>query len=728
MNKIRIDEKNRSTRIPEGGMYMPINRFVSALVVVFLSAGLLLAQKWESTAGPKGAVVTQLAVKGATVIAGHLNRGLFRSTDNGTSWKAVSDTSLQWLHVSALELVGNTFFAGTDNMKGIYRSTDDGATWRSSDSGLKCMYVTSFAAHGAYIFAGTDRQGVVRSSDGGATWIPVNEGLTEIDSNGLADRFINDLEVIGNTLLAGSDGLLRSTDDGATWSRLENNLPNSENAPCYVSQLAVCGNDLYAGLDGGGVYRSIDTGKTWIAVNNGLNDPASDQITISYLTTSGTDIFVITGTGLYRSTDNGALWKPVDNRLSNLKVYTVAKCGDYLFAGTWMRGVYRLTLDDPSAPLLSDGLVPLTITALAASGGTLFAGGGLAGVFFSNDRGATWTQLGNKAGIVLSLGAYQNNVYAHTELYNSGVFRIAMGDSEWTDASDWLPGGASAFIANGKFFATQGYSKSYFSTNGGTTWKSFTYTSRSIFPHSCYGTTIYAVMDGPEERGIARSTNNGKSWIPSWTALDDSSSTTDVIVAGEHAVLAGTCGRVLVSIDKGVSWSTARNGLPAGDAVAFAFAGNGCYASIADKGVYFSGDNGASWRGINDGLPVAEGASYRLLADDSTLYAGGNGLYRLNPAEQHTAVIAPVARQGVGISISKLNGNQLMTFVVSSRSDVRLNVYTLSGRRAATLVNKSMTAGTYAVSLGRTSLPSGTFIVRLEAGSSRAERTFVNAR
>jgi hypothetical protein len=68
------------------------------------------------------------------------------------------------------------------------------------------------------------------------------------------------------------------------------------------------------------------------------------------------------------------------------------------------------------------------------------------------------------------------------------------------------------------------------------------------------------------------------------------------------------------------------------------------------------------------------------------------------------------------------NPSTTMKFSIASPQQVRLTVYDMLGRTVATVVNKFMQAGSYAVRWNAANVPSGVYLYRLEAGSFSAVR------
>jgi hypothetical protein len=95
--------------------------------------------------GPGG--IRSLAVSGPYLFAGTDGNGVFRSSNNGTSWESVNlgltpnDSPLDKMSVWSFASIGNTMFVGTTvdppirQWPGVFYSTDYGAHWASANPG-----------------------------------------------------------------------------------------------------------------------------------------------------------------------------------------------------------------------------------------------------------------------------------------------------------------------------------------------------------------------------------------------------------------------------------------------------------------------------------------------------------------------------------------------------------------------------------------------------------------
>src|SRR5712672_1026028 len=159
------------------------------------SAGPFGALRWRSLGPARGG--RSIAVAGSDArpyeyYMGATGGGLWKTTDSGISWKAVTDGLLNHSSLGAVAVAASNpdvVYIGTGEADirgniiqggGAYKSTDAGKTWthiglaetqviakiRVHPSNPDLVYVAAFGHHAA---ANPDR-GVYRSKDGGKTW------------------------------------------------------------------------------------------------------------------------------------------------------------------------------------------------------------------------------------------------------------------------------------------------------------------------------------------------------------------------------------------------------------------------------------------------------------------------------------------------------------------------------------------------------------------------------
>ncbi|MCF8259491.1 MAG: choice-of-anchor A family protein [Melioribacteraceae bacterium] len=158
--------------------------------------------------------VWDLAVDGSEIIAA-TDRGLYISNDDGANWELLA---LETYDIRAVLKVGDNIFAGTWG-GGVFKSTDDGSSWNPSNNGLVSNVIHALTVDSqGNIYSGSFGGGVAKSEDDGDSWNEVSFGnnyvwTLEIDSQ---DR-----------LWAGTygAGIWRSSDLNDSWVNVNNNLP-----------------------------------------------------------------------------------------------------------------------------------------------------------------------------------------------------------------------------------------------------------------------------------------------------------------------------------------------------------------------------------------------------------------------------------------------------------------------------------------------------------------------
>jgi len=217
-----------------------IFRFLFAVFSLLTTTNPLLAQ-WVQTNGPYGGYISSFAISGTNLFVGTDDGGVYRSTNNGTSWMVVN-SGLTNSYVFSLAVSGINLFAGTED-GGVFLSTDNSTSWTAVNSGLTISAVRSLAVSRTNLFAGTQR-GVFLSTNNGTSWTAVNSGLTISAVPSLA---VSDTNLFAATY---GSGVFFSTNNGTSWTAVNSGLTNLN-----VLSLAVSGTSLFAGTASNGVWR-----------------------------------------------------------------------------------------------------------------------------------------------------------------------------------------------------------------------------------------------------------------------------------------------------------------------------------------------------------------------------------------------------------------------------------------------------------------------------------------
>jgi photosystem II stability/assembly factor-like uncharacterized protein len=314
------------------------------------SAGPFGALRWRSLGPARGG--RSIAVAGSDArpseyYMGATGGGLWKTTDAGTSWKAVTDGLINHSSIGAVAVSASNpdiVYIGTGEADirgniiqggGAYKSTDGGKTWahiglsetqviskiRIHPTNPDLVYVAAFGHHAA---PNPDR-GVYRSKDGGQSWDKIlfrdnKTGANEliIDPKNPQVIYVALWEAYRNAFEMSSggpgSGVFKSTDGGDHWTEISRNpgLPKATLGKIGFSVSGADSNRLYAQIEAedGGFFLSDDAGATWTKVNErrDLRQRAFYYSRV-YADPKLKDTVWVLNVNIYKSTDAGKTWK-----------------------------------------------------------------------------------------------------------------------------------------------------------------------------------------------------------------------------------------------------------------------------------------------------------------------------------------------------------------------------------------------------------------------------------
>ena len=253
--------------------------------------------------GGRSVAVTGSVARPNEYYMGTTGGGVYKTTDGGTTWRAVTDGFFGGTigAIAVSETNPDIVYVGTGEYPirgnvshgdGMYKSEDGGKSWtyiglaptrqiarvRIHPKNPDVVYVGA-AGH---TFGPNPDRGVYRTTDGGKNWKKI---LFRNDSTGISDLVMdpNDPKVLYAAFWqagrkpwmlssggAGS-GIFKSTDGGDSWKELTKNagLPKSTIGNIGLTVSAAMPTRVWAIVeaDEGGVFRSDDGGATWTRMN-----------------------------------------------------------------------------------------------------------------------------------------------------------------------------------------------------------------------------------------------------------------------------------------------------------------------------------------------------------------------------------------------------------------------------------------------------------------------------
>ncbi len=214
------------------------------------------------------------------VIAGVANRGLYRTTNGGTSWAALgtgasSDTITNRASSFVYDPTNTSTFweSGIYNSGGVYRTTDNGSTFQrlGNVTHVDQVAVDLTDPNRRTLVAGGHEQTrtVWRSADSGATWTNIGLNLptgTGFSSNTIVINSTTYLVNSNQSWSGGSPGIYRTTNSGASWTKV------SILGPTGNAAITASGSIYWR--TGNSLAKSTDQGQNWTSVGaNVATDP-----------------------------------------------------------------------------------------------------------------------------------------------------------------------------------------------------------------------------------------------------------------------------------------------------------------------------------------------------------------------------------------------------------------------------------------------------------------------
>jgi hypothetical protein len=249
------------------------------------------------------------------LIAGVALRGLWSSTDNGTSWHALGtgagSASITNRPVRLVfdPMSPKTYYeAGLYNDKGVYLTQDDGLTFAALGdiSAIDVVSVDFTDPERKTLLAGghEQEQKLYRSTDRGTTWTPVGSTLPAKTNCSFPLVIDAQTHLVGCAGYGGGPtGIYRTANGGQTW--MSKTTSGGAGAPLVATD----GSIYWSSANNAGMVRSTDSGQTWTEVvgSGVLVSSTPIELPDGRLAALSNDAVVV-------SADHGKTWRAVTTK------------------------------------------------------------------------------------------------------------------------------------------------------------------------------------------------------------------------------------------------------------------------------------------------------------------------------------------------------------------------------------------------------------------------------
>ena len=335
-------------------------------------------ESWSYLNNPPGFNHWCYYTEGNLILIGGENE-IYRSTDQGNTFTTLQlNINYGLVNVYAVTKIGLAIFAGT-SYDGVYRSTDNGTTWEQANTGMGPKDIRAITTgSSSTLIAGSHYSGLYQSTDLGLSW---NKNVSGISPGSSILTMLNSRYGL---IVGTRDGMYETTNSGLSWTKLTG-VSDTVN---YSSIRGLCEKDgvIYAGTFYqfySTVYKSADNGATWTHCGNGL---PSDLTFIYRMVASGNNIVAATDEGVYYSSDDGSSWHPANIPATDIQDMAIG--GNYIYSIVQSYGIYKSA--DNGVNWSPSLLLGADFVCVAAKDNYAYSGTFFDGAIYSPNYGSGW--------------------------------------------------------------------------------------------------------------------------------------------------------------------------------------------------------------------------------------------------------------------------------------------------------------------------------------------------
>jgi len=604
--------------------------------------------------------------------------GVFKSVNGGVSWKNMGLKNSRQIgsliidprnsDVVFVGALGSVWGPGGD--RGIFKTTDGGKTWKnvlhiSKNTGVRdvifdprnpdIMYATAFQQR-RHVFTkigGGPESAVYKSVDGGNTWYKIMKGLPKVDLGGLGITIspVNpDVLYLIVEAANGKSGFFRTNNRGASWKKMSSHSSSGQ----YFNRIFSDPKDVNKVYSMETVSKvTIDGGKTWKPLGNNKRHVDDHAM---WIDPNNTKHFLIGGDGgVYESFDGGKNYVFKSN-LPITQFYRVAVDNEYPFYNVYGGTQDNNSFGGPSQTISKDGIVNSDWFVTNGGDGFWSATDPVdPNIVYAEAQYGNMVRYDRKSGEAIDIRPEPKagektfkwnwntplfvSPHSHTRLYTAAnfVFRSDDRGNTWKRISGDITAqiDRNTWKVMGKYWSIDAVRKDVSTSLYGM--------AVSLDESPVKENLLYVGTDD----GVIQVSEDAKTWrkidkfpgVPKYTYVSDVMASkfdaNTVYATFDNIKRDDFKPYVLVSYDKGKNWESISNNLPkngSAHTIEQDFKDPNLLFVGTEFGVFFSPNAGKKWIQLKAGLPdiAVEDIAIQKRESDLVLATFGRGFYILD--------------------------------------------------------------------------------------------------
>ena len=234
------------------------------------------ALNWAAAYGGDGGEVCFNPINANYILGETQNGGIFRTANGGSSWSSATNglsmsENVSWVApIIAHPTVSGTFFTARQK---VYRSTDNGANWTAISAnvnGSSAVREMAISKSNPSIMFASSSSSIFRSTDAGVTWVNVTSGLPSRTITSVSVYPTDANQVFLTFSGFGTNKVYKSANGGNTWTSISGNLPDTPVNDVFIYPENTGNPNTFFVATDIGIFVTENDGVNWFEISGGM--------------------------------------------------------------------------------------------------------------------------------------------------------------------------------------------------------------------------------------------------------------------------------------------------------------------------------------------------------------------------------------------------------------------------------------------------------------------------